>query len=327
MEILHHGRCPSGFRTLLFTCHYGSFLFALKLIFLHEFSLDPFHSFSYAKFTPYFLPSYFYPHLTFVLTALPMAYNGPLVPPPIPAVQNAAPVVADPLMPSRKCLAHIPGLVGTNTAFIAPDHIRKKFINRWNVHISLTYLTDKGCLLKDRLTTSSSQDVLTIDNSSGHILTTSKPLSDDGELDLTFNKWHQAWRWLLDLIKSLIPEEFLLWEQHYLFILNNENHTELWPLYLAYDSEIHKRATQLPINPSKFSIGIWNDLEASGKVEMGPEQVAGSRERSGWVWFYSTSVYRMCLLGHVTGRSRPTVPSGPLSLTMSSLSEHKATNK
>ena len=171
-------------------------------------------------------------------------------------------VIADPLTPSRKCLAHIPGLVGTNAAFLVPDHIQKKFIDGWNIHIPLTYLTNKGCLLKDRQTARSSQDVLTIDNSSGHILTTSKPLSDDGELNLTFDKWHQAWHRLLDLIKSLIPEEFLLWEQHYLFILNNENHTELWPLYLAYNAEIHKRATQLPIDPSKFSLGIWNDLEA-----------------------------------------------------------------
>ena len=35
----------------------------------------------------------------------------------------------------------------------------------------------------------------------------------------------------------------------------------MWPLFLAYDAEIHKRSTQLPIDPSKFSIGIWNDLE------------------------------------------------------------------
>ena len=52
-----------------------------------------------------------------------------------------------------------------------------------------------------------------------------------------------------------------MWEIHYLFILNSENRSEMWPLYLAYDAEIRRRSTQSPIDPSQFSIGIWNDLE------------------------------------------------------------------
>ena len=52
-----------------------------------------------------------------------------------------------------------------------------------------------------------------------------------------------------------------MWEKHYDFILNSENRSELWPLYLAYDSEIRKRAVYQSIDPSVFSIGIWNDLE------------------------------------------------------------------
>ena len=96
----------------------------------------------------------------------------------------------------------------------------------------------------------------------GRMVTSSKPLPDNGELDLTFDEWHQAWRHLLDLIKSFLPAEFLMWETHYLFILNNDNRAELWPVYLAYDIEIRKRATQSPIDPSEFSIAIWNDLEA-----------------------------------------------------------------
>lgn len=155
-----------------------------------------------------------------------------------------------------------PGLVGTNAAFLVPDHIRKKFADGWNMHIPLTYLTDKGCLLKDKLSVNSSQDILTIDNASGRILATSKPLIDDGELELTFDEWHQAWRRLLDLIKNFLPDEFLMWEVHYSFILNNENRAELWPLYLTYDAEIRRRSIQFPIDPSIFSIGIWNDLEA-----------------------------------------------------------------
>ena len=53
-----------------------------------------------------------------------------------------------------------------------------------------------------------------------------------------------------------------MWETHYLIILNNDNRAELWPVYLAYDVEIRKRATQSAIDPSEFSIAIWNDLKA-----------------------------------------------------------------
>jgi hypothetical protein len=165
-------------------------------------------------------------------------------------------------MPSRKRPTRTPGLAGTNAAFLVPDNIRRKFFDGWVVHVPLTFLTDKGCLLKDKLTAGASQDLLTIDGATGRIQSSSRPLSDVGELDLTFDEWHQAWRRLLDLIKTFLPTEFLLWEIHYSYILNNENRAELWPLYLAYDAEIRRRATQLPIDPSVFSIGIWNDLEA-----------------------------------------------------------------
>jgi hypothetical protein len=78
---------------------------------------------------------------------------------------------------------------------------------------------------------------------------------------MTFDEWHQAWQRLLDLIKTYFPDEFLMWEVHYNFILNNESRAESWPLYLAYDVEIRRRSTQQGIDPSVFSIGIWNDLE------------------------------------------------------------------
>ena len=86
--------------------------------------------------------------------------------------------------------------------------------------------------MKDRPTTSSSDDVLTIDSATGQISTSSKSLSDDGELDLSFDEWHQAWHHLLDLIRTYIPDEFAMWEVHYHFILNSDNRAELWPLYL-----------------------------------------------------------------------------------------------
>ena len=131
----------------------------------------------------------------------------------------------------------------------------------WNIHVPLTFLTDKGCLLKNKSLAATSYDLVSF-NSAGRLVTSSKPLPDSRELDLTFDEWHQAWRRLLELIKSFLPAKFLMWETHYLFILNNDNRAELWPVYLAYDVKIRKRATQSTIDPSEFSIAIWNDLEA-----------------------------------------------------------------
>ena len=142
------------------------------------------------------------------------------------------------MTPSRKRPIRTPGLAGTNAAFLVPGNIRKRFSDGWNVHVPLTFLTDRGCLLKDKPSVTASQDVLTIDRITGQIQTSAKSLSDDGELDMTFDEWHQAWRRLLDLIKNYLPDEFLAWEVHYSFILNNKNRSELWPVYLAYDAEI-----------------------------------------------------------------------------------------
>jgi hypothetical protein len=195
-----------------------------------------------------------------------------LDPPDVPSVpvgnthvipsQNTVVPPTDTSSTVRKRPARTPGLVGTNAAFLVPDNIRRKFMEGWITHVPLTYLTDKGCLLKNKSSLNASQDVLSYDPTTGQVVTTSRTLSDHGELDLTFDEWHQAWRRLLDLIKSFLPQEFLMWEVHYQFILNSDNRSEMWPLYLAYDAEIRKRATQTSIDPSVFSIGIWNDLEA-----------------------------------------------------------------
>ena len=180
----------------------------------------------------------------------------------MPPIQAPVNPVSDTVTSPRKRPARTIGLAGTNAAFLVPDHIRKKFLDGWNVHVPLTFLTDKGCLTRDRHATSSTQDLISIDSTTGRFVTTPKPLSDEGELELTFDEWHQAWRRLLELIKTFLPEEFPLWEVHHTFILNSENRSEMWPLYLAYDAEIRKRATQFSIDPSIFSIGIWNDLES-----------------------------------------------------------------
>jgi hypothetical protein len=195
---------------------------------------------------------------------IPIGIQGPPAVAPVPpvAVENIGAPAMNPLNPSRKRPARVPGLVGTSAAYLVPDNIRKKFVDGWNVHVPLTFLTDKGCLLKDKSAVDASLELLSINSSTGIIQTSSTSLIDDGELDLTFDEWHQAWRRLLDLIRSWVAHEFALWETHYLFILNKENRAELWPLYLTYDVEIRKRSVQTGIDPSQFSIAIWNDLEA-----------------------------------------------------------------
>lgn len=177
---------------------------------------------------------------------------------PVPVANNPFALVPNILTPSRRRPARTPGLVGTSASYLVPDHVRKKFIEGWTSHVSLIHLTDKGCLFKNK---SSTNDALAVDPLTGMIHTTSASLSDDAELDLTFDEWYQAWRRLLDLIRAFVPHDFHAWEIHYSFIANSENRAELWPLYLAYDAEIRRRTTRVPIDPSKFSIGIWNDLE------------------------------------------------------------------
>jgi hypothetical protein len=192
----------------------------------------------------------------------PLLQNLPQNGIPVPLTQDIPLVNALSLTSARKRPARIPGLVSTNAAFLVPDNIRKKFAEGWVSHVPLTFLTDKGCVFKDKAVTSLTQEVLTMNTVTGHIEATSQPLTDEGELDLTFDEWHQAWRRLLDLIRTFLPHEFLMWEVHYSFILNKENRAELWPVYLAYDVEIRKKAVQQPIDPSQFAIGVWNDLEA-----------------------------------------------------------------
>ena len=200
---------------------------------------------------------------SFVLRTLLDIPDPPVAPlhnTPVPA-QNTVPQPTDSSSSLRKRPPRIPGLVGNNASYLVPENIRKKFIDGWVSHVPLTYLTDKACEFKNRSALNAAQDILSFDPSTGQVITTSKVLHDNGELELTFDEWHQAWRRLLELIGSHVPKEFLVWEAHYSRILNSENRAELWPLYLAYDAEIRKRATQTSIDPSQFSIGIWNDLE------------------------------------------------------------------
>src|SRR5690606_30770026 len=89
-----------------------------------------------------------------------------------------------------------------------------------------------------------------------------KILSTEGELDLSFEEWFQAWRRLLELIREFLPEVFPQWFSHYDYILNKETRSSTWSLWLRYDTEIRRRATQFGIDPSIFHPDVWSELEA-----------------------------------------------------------------
>ena len=142
---------------------------------------------------------------------------------------------------------------------MVPDTIWNKFRNGWNVHIPLTYLTDKSCAYKKSATLF--RDSLSVDETSGQIITTSKALETTGELDMTFEEWHQAWRRLLPLIREFLPDDYDAWNSHFLTIRDKETLTDCWRLWLAYDTEIRRHSIQEGIDPAVHHISVWNDLE------------------------------------------------------------------
>ena len=140
--------------------------------------------------------------------------------------------------------------------YIIPDAIRNKFA-RWEVHIPLTYLTDSFCSSQQASQSSLSDFLAVID---GQLTTKSKSLSPAGELDMTFNEWHQAWQRLLKLIEQYHLEELALWQTHYSSIMVKETRGEDWPLWLAYDTEVRRRSVTTPLDPSKFQQRLFDDL-------------------------------------------------------------------
>lgn len=94
----------------------------------------------------------------------------------------------------RKRPARQLGLLSTNAAFLVPDFIRKKFMDGWTVHVPLTYLTDSYCAFSNHSSAKALQDSFSFDAASGNVISNPKPLPSDGELKMTFDEWHQAWR-------------------------------------------------------------------------------------------------------------------------------------
>ncbi|KAF8163733.1 hypothetical protein B0H34DRAFT_672670 [Crassisporium funariophilum] len=161
---------------------------------------------------------------------------------------------------SRKRPAMVAGALATSDGYLVPDHICRKFTHDgWATYVPLTYLTNKYCAFKNG--SSVPQETISL-NSSGKLQTASKPLSCDRELDLSFDKWHQAWTQLLPLIHNILPSyKFNSWKVHYKTILCAETRAEMWSLWLAYDMDICKRAIHLGIDPSVHHIHVWNQLK------------------------------------------------------------------
>jgi hypothetical protein len=125
----------------------------------------------------------------------------------------------------------------SGAGFIVPDAIREKFI-KWEAHVPLTYLTDKFCASQPVAQSSLSDFLMVVD---GQVTTKSKSLSPTGELDMSFDEWHQAWQRLLKLINQYHPDEAPYWQTHYTSIMVKETRGEDWPLWLSYDTEVQQR--------------------------------------------------------------------------------------
>ena len=174
--------------------------------------------------------------------------------------------------------SRVAGQQATDAGLIVAEHIIKKFKDGWNVHVPLTFLTDKYCAFAkgDQVM---SQDSLFLDES-GRIFSSTKSLSPRGELDLTFDEWIQAWHRLLPLIKTFLPQEYTIWHSHYLSILNSSTRALRWSLWLAYDTEIRRRSVSEPLDPSVHHLLIWNELETTYIAKKVKDEVSRTSYRS-----------------------------------------------
>lgn len=156
--------------------------------------------------------------------------------------------------------AIIEGKLAQSATYLIPESIRNRFKANggWASHIPLTYLTDKFCSQKPN---EFSRETLSFDAHSGQLLTSSKPLATNGELELSFDEWHQAWRRLLELIQAYCPNIYEAWDYHFCRIRDATSRAEHWPLWLHYDTELRRRSVYEGFDPRVHHIGLWNELE------------------------------------------------------------------
>lgn len=148
-----------------------------------------------------------------------------------------------------------PGAVATSTSQRVPDVVSRKFKEGFNTHIPLTYLTDKACLQGQ---SKAFQDTLSYDETSRRLVSTYQTLSDAGETELTFEEWCSAWRRLQALINEyLSAQEASAWAAHFAMIYDQPDRTSEWPLWLAYDIEVRRRACETALDPSVLQQPIF----------------------------------------------------------------------
>lgn len=158
--------------------------------------------------------------------------------------------------------SRVAGLTASGAGALVPEPIRKKFMDGWKTHVPFQYLTDKYCSFTNRAATKELNDLFSLDNSGGTILSVAKELAFEPELSLTFDEWFQAQDRLLQLILTYLPDEHDLWAAHFDHIIHHPNRALNWSTWLEYDSIIRRRACSEPIDPSLFHLSVWNEIEA-----------------------------------------------------------------
>ena len=160
----------------------------------------------------------------------------------------------------------IPGMLAKGTAYFVPDQIRKKFVDGWTTHVPLTYLTDVYCGQKSGTASRIIHGTtLSFDCESGRIIASTEELAIIGELNLSFDEWHQAWIRLLSLIREYIPTEYSCWDFHFARIRDSPTRAVYWDVWLNYDMEIRRQATYSGVDPMVFHLSLWRQLEARSK--------------------------------------------------------------
>jgi len=160
----------------------------------------------------------------------------------------------------------IPGRLAQSTAYFVPDQIRKKFADGWTTHVPLTYLTDMHCG-QSGAASRTVHGTLSFDRESGliSIIASTEELAIIGELNLSFEEWHQAWIRLLSLIREFIPTEYSCWDFHFARIRDSPTRAVYWDVWLNYDMEIRRQATYSGVDPMVFHLSLWKQLEARSK--------------------------------------------------------------
>ncbi|TFK19744.1 hypothetical protein FA15DRAFT_648017 [Coprinopsis marcescibilis] len=170
------------------------------------------------------------------------------VPPPQRPTQRTA-------RPERR-----PGRLAVGAGYIIPDSVTKIFKSGWTSHVSLSLLTDANCLYSNASLSDPHENVV-LNTSTGRVSTSAAPLSVEKEYSLSFDEWHQSWQRLHELIRDYVPNEREAWLVHYNRVLGSPTRSEHWPLWLAYDIEIRRRAVREGFNIACYHPDIWRDLE------------------------------------------------------------------